>query len=240
MRFHRIALAAVAAIGFASVASAADMATKAPAYKATAAVAPYNWTGFYIGTNIGGGWSSDSVTYTPNDAMAVTLFALDGAPPSASIGASGVIGGVQLGYNWQVKPDWLVGVEADLDWSGIKGSAATSNTILGGSPVVTNAMEEKTKWFGTARARLGYLPAPNLLAFVTGGFAYGEVQRTGTYTSSGILVGGPVGGFSFSCTPNIACFSGSTSATQAGWTVGGADLNTRSHRTGRCEVSTCT
>jgi hypothetical protein len=50
-------LAAVAAIGFASVASAADLPVKTPVYKAPAAEPAYSWAGFYVGANIGGGWA---------------------------------------------------------------------------------------------------------------------------------------------------------------------------------------
>lgn len=55
-------LATVAAIGFASVASAADMPVKARQ------IAPlpvaYNWTGFYGGLNAGGAWTKSNVNYT--------------------------------------------------------------------------------------------------------------------------------------------------------------------------------
>src|SRR5882672_2435011 len=50
---------AIAALGFANAASAADMPAKAPVYKA-APVAVYNWTGWYFGGNIGYGWESNS------------------------------------------------------------------------------------------------------------------------------------------------------------------------------------
>ena len=54
-----------------------------------------------------------------------------------------------------------------------------SNDII--NAPFANTVEEKVKWLGTARARLGYLPTPNLLTFVNGGFAYGEVERSGAY-----------------------------------------------------------
>ena len=52
-RFQFAVLAAVATIGLGSIASAADMPTKAPIYKAPV-VAPFNWSGFYVGGNVGG------------------------------------------------------------------------------------------------------------------------------------------------------------------------------------------
>lgn len=189
-RFRCATLAAVAVIGFGSVASAADMPVKAPAYKAPAAVAP-SWTGFYVGVNIGGGWGSRSVDYSPNDVVSIFLFdpaGGTGAPPSASFTSSGVIGGLQLGYNWQFNHNWLVGIETDFDWSGIKGSGSSSGLVNGLSPF-TASVEERVKWFGTVRARLGYLPMDSLLAYITGGFAYGRVDQSGKYVNSN-LVGG--------------------------------------------------
>jgi outer membrane immunogenic protein len=219
-RFRLAALAAAAAIvfGSTSIASAADLPVKAPPI--VAAPPHFSWTGFYIGANIGGGWASNSVSYTPNDPGAAALFSNGptAVPPSASISSSGAIGGLQLGYNWQMKPDWLFGVEADFDWFGGKGSSTTGG--INGIVAYTNAVEERVKWLGTVRGRLGYLPAPNLLAFVTGGFAYGQLQRTGTYTTNGPLFAG-AGGFTYICAANVACFNGSTSTTSTGWTLGG-------------------
>jgi outer membrane immunogenic protein len=217
--FRQAAIAAVCVLAFAQISLAADLPRKAPA----AALPPpvSNWTGFYVGANIGGGWGHESVDYAALDPLTAGLFGIinNGAPPSASVKSSGVLGGLQLGYNWQIGPAWLVGVEADIDWSGVKGSAATGGAILGITPF-TNTVETKVKWLGTARGRLGYFPAANLLAFVTGGFAYGEVEHTGTYTTNGPGFG-QVPPFGFQCTPNIPCFAAASSNTAFGWTVGG-------------------
>ena len=61
-----------------------------------------------------------------------------------------------------------------------------------------------------------------VLAYATGGFAYGRVEHTGTYISGptgGFGVG--LGGFSVVCNVSSTCFSGSTSSLATGWTVGG-------------------
>ena len=216
-RFQCALLAAVAVIGFASVASAADMPVKAPV--APVAV-PYNWTGFYVGANIGGGWGSRSVDYTANDPLA-TLFLL----PAVSFNTSGVIGGLQLGYNWQFNRNWLIGIETDFDGSGMKGPGSSSGNRLDQNPF-TATVDEHIKWFGTVRARLGYLPADNLLAYVTGGLAYGRVEHTGSYVnnnSSGFSITNTVGGttFNVTCNGNVTCFTGSSSSMATGWTLGG-------------------
>lgn len=183
-----------------------------------AAAADYSWTGFYIGGNVGGGWGGRGVHYEANDPGAAALLPIIGLTYQ-SFDTSGVIGGVQAGYNYQINRNWLVGLEADFDWSGMKGSASTS--ILGG--LFTASVDEHIKWFGTVRARLGFLPTGNLLTYVTGGFAYGQVERTGSLVQDragiSIVVAPP---FSSLCTgPAATCFAGSSRDTALGWTVGG-------------------
>jgi outer membrane immunogenic protein len=213
-------IVAISTLALAQMATAADLPVKAPAYEPPPPPV-YSWTGFYIGANIGGGWGDRSVDYAANDLVSLSHFiSLGGEPPPASIHTSGVLGGLQAGYNWQMGPAWLIGAEADIDWSGVKGSASTGGAIRLINLPFANTVAEKDKWLGTVRARFGYLPTPNLLAFVTGGFAYGEVERNGAYTGAagvgGILI--PVG---YGCTANVPCFSGSASDIAFGWTVGG-------------------
>lgn len=213
-------IAAASAVAFTQVASAADLPRKAPAY-APPPPPVYSWTGFYIGANIGGGWGERDVHYSPNDPASNVIFGdpIESPPAGESFKTSGVLGGLQLGYNWQFNRNWLVGLETDFDWSGMKGSASTT---FGTFPITTT-VDEHIKWFGTVRARLGYLPMDNLLAYVTGGFAYGKVDHTGAYANDS--VGGAYGignngGFSVVCGPGT-CFAGSSSDVATGWTVGG-------------------
>src|SRR5215475_3373637 len=92
----------VSAVGMASLASAADMPTKAPAY-APPVVAPYNWTGSYIGGHFGYGWGSD-----PIDLSTVTAFAVGPVPTSIAHKPRAGPGGVPHATNWQFKR-WLLG-----------------------------------------------------------------------------------------------------------------------------------
>ncbi|HET7849550.1 MAG TPA: outer membrane protein [Pseudolabrys sp.] len=221
MRFvSSLALAGILSFGFIPSALAADLPVKAP--PAPAIVAP-TWTGFYVGANVGGGWGSRDVDFSPNDPATVTFFnpaAFDGAPPPGSFRSSGVLGGLQLGYNWQFNRTWLIGVETDFNWSGIKGSEAIAGARFGALPI-TATVDERIKWFGTARARLGYLPAENLLAYVTGGFAYGRVEHSGSYFNNSVGASVIAPGFNFSCNTGTTCFAGSSSDTATGWVLGG-------------------
>lgn len=211
-------VAAVSTIALTQVASAADMPVKAPA---AVMPAPMNWSGFYAGANAGYGWGRRDVDFTANDPLTALLFTLGGTPPPTSYNVSGGLAGLQFGYNWQFNRAWLMGVEADLDWSGIKGSGV-SNFLLSGSPSSAN-IDERVKWFGTVRVRLGYLPTDNLLTYVTGGFAYADIERSGSYSSAfagGILIG-TLSGFSANCPGPGTCFVGSSSKVTPGWTLGG-------------------
>ena len=202
---------------------AADMPVKAPV---APVAAPYNWTGFYVGANVGGGWGNPHVDFSPNDPF--TLFFFDsasGRPPATSFRTTGAVGGLQLGYNYQFNRNFLLGLETDFDWSGIEGSSSNA-VVFHPAPVVsvplTQKVDAKIKWFGTVRARLGYLPTQNLLAYVTGGFAYARVEQTGIYADNDGLSGFGGFGFSFLCLGGgSACFAGSTSNVATGWTVGG-------------------
>lgn len=220
-------IVAISSFALAQMASAADLPVKAPVYEPPPPPV-YSWTGFYIGANIGGGWGDRNVGYAANDLLSLGLFLpnfpnLNGAPPPASIHTSGVLGGLQVGYNWQMGSAWLIGAEADIDWSGVKGSASTGGAL--GQfmfPPFVNTVEEKVEWLGTVRARLGYLPTPNLLAFVTGGFAYGEVEQSGSYTTADATLGTLVRlGYGYDCSANVPCFSGSASDTAFGGAAGG-------------------
>jgi outer membrane immunogenic protein len=202
------------ALGIVTSAGAADLA---PVYKAPVAVAPISlWTGFYIGGNVGYGWdsrSSDLAVGTTDPAIAPILDAILAAgsyPASLSPSAKGVIGGGQIGYNWQLPPQWLVGLEADIQGSGIKGS--DSRTL---SPPLFDAtstgVTKSIDWFGTARGRIGFLANPQWLLYATGGLAYGEAKLS--FNTVDVTSGCIAGAF--------LCAAGSSSGVRVGWTAGG-------------------
>jgi outer membrane immunogenic protein len=223
-------ITALVAVAFAVPAAAADLPSP-PVYKAPAAVvaAPANsWTGFYVGGNGGYGWTDPTVNYTPNDPNAFLSTCGnqrgDGTcVPPATFNIAGAVGGIQAGYNWQLNANWLVGVEADFDWSGIKGSG-NSNFILNSYGPATFVATESVKSFGTVRARAGFLPFDPLLIYATGGFAYGNVKGSAVMPAAATGTGGNSnGGFAYVCgagTGQANCFVGSSSKTNLGWTLG--------------------
>ena len=142
------------------------------------------------------------------------------AIPPAGYNITGALGGLQAGYNWQFNRSWLLGVEVDFNGADIKGSGA-SNFFFGGPAAANMTASQKVDWFGTVRARVGWLPSDNLLLFATGGFAYGHVkqdvalnQPTGISNSTSLL-------FSYSCIGMPSrCFAGSSSQVANGWAAG--------------------
>ena len=173
-----------------SVASAADMALKAPPPPPVV----YDWTGFYAGVNGGYSWGKSSTNVTGTTSAPSTL----AFPLSESLDG-GLVGG-QIGYNWQFNHNWLFRLEADIQGTWQKGTAQaptftfTPVGIGNVLPVITatGSLAQKLPWFGTVRARLGVEPSDHWLLYVTGGLAYGEVESTATATTATAFAGGPV------------------------------------------------
>lgn len=109
---------------FSGRAPAADI--PAPVYKASpAAVVAYSWSGFYGGIHGGYGSGGDHVNIGIFDTSGLTQFVAGfGAfPLSYSLDRNGYVAGGQIGFNYQMSPQWLVGIEADISATGIKGAA---------------------------------------------------------------------------------------------------------------------
>lgn len=184
-------------------ASAADLPVKAPPMIAAPA---FSWTGFYVGGNVGYSWgNSDTNTFFNNAEFGSFAH-------SDALRLNGIIGGGQVGFNWQASPAWVFGVEADWQASGEKASGSVSDPFASPASVgtVTTSYEAKISSFGTLRGRIGYA-WDRLLVYGTAGLAYGQVRLTGTTNQSGIDSQG--GSFNLS-TP----FSSSNS--NIGWAVG--------------------
>jgi outer membrane immunogenic protein len=231
-----------AAIGIVAVAAiigtpvlAADMAVKVPP---TPVAAPPSWTGAYIGLNGGYGWSASSqINFTANDPLSAILLSAPVVPPAVRL--QGGFGGFQVGYNWQISSKWLVGAETDFQFSSIDGTGTTANFINAPSLTATVTADQHVQWFGTLRARLGFLPTDNLLIYGTGGLSYGRIDENinvGFAGATGPIIIG-VGPFDAPCIAGGAnCFIGTSSRTATGWTAGaGAEYVISSHVTVKAE-----
>jgi outer membrane immunogenic protein len=199
-------------LGIASLVTTSALAADLPARvytKAPVIVEPvYNWTGFYVGGNIGYSWGRSSDTSTLTNGAGTVLFS-----SADKSNLDGVVGGGQIGYNWQMQ-NWVWGLEADIQGTGERGSRAytcaigicTPATFIAGiglfpvpGPAVPVSLDQKLEWFGTVRGRVGVLASPRVLLYATGGLAYGEVKSSETiggltgFSNSDTKVGYTVG-----------------------------------------------
>ena len=141
----QLTFAAALLVGAGSVAMAADLPPPPPAPRAPATYVPvapyYNWTGFYIGGNVGGGWNG---TGTLGDTLGSTF----------TVPANNVrfLGGGQVGVNYEFWGGVVVGAEAMFDWV-----PNTNNTISATSPGgATASVTINNRWLTTATGKLGY------------------------------------------------------------------------------------
>jgi outer membrane immunogenic protein len=149
------------------LAAAADLPPRyQPIARAPVYAAVYNWTGFYLGINGGGGWGRSQWD-------GVDGFAVSG----------GLIGGT-IGYNWQIG-QLVIGAEGDIDWSGVGGT-----TTVFCPPGCTT----RNDWLATVRGRVGYA-FDRFLPYLTGGLALGDINASlpgfpgGSVTHAGWTIG---------------------------------------------------
>jgi outer membrane immunogenic protein len=165
---------------------------------------PPPWEGAYIGGNID--WLRAHFGHPfrqfINGKGGDTLFDDAGYAESRS---GDIIGGIQIGYNWNLGANIIAGIEADFQLTDLEGTSRITVT----EGLTTDVyIHDRMDWFGTVRGRLGYALSPSMLFYGTGGMAYTKVStdlesvgfpywpglRPGTtYESSETLVGWAVG-----------------------------------------------
>ena len=188
MKTLLLAAAGLTAVAIAP-ALAADLPARTPAYaKAPAIVEPiYNWSGFYIGINGGGGSSRDC--WSINNALGVAV-------PSTAEGchnATGALVGGQAGYRWQMT-NWVFGLEAQGDWADLKGSNVSQLT----APFAVFNNNSKINAIGLFTGQVGYA-WNNVLWYGKGGAAVthdkynGDILGTTFDTASETHWGGVIG-----------------------------------------------
>lgn len=176
--FAIVGASLVSFVGFASAVSAADLPERSWS-KAPPLVAPaFNWSGFYAGVNVGGGWyDGGNITTSSNVSSLIAPGNIVHVPVSNS-NEAGVTAGGLIGYNYQMDRV-VLGVEADFNYVDLKSSRSGSTTAAFAGGVTGNYNFENTSridWFGTVRGRIGFVPTERLLVYGTGGLAYGEVK----------------------------------------------------------------
>src|SRR5262244_3045226 len=154
----RVLLAAAGLVGL-SIAPALAADLPARTYtKAPAVVAPiYNWSGFYVGLNGGGG--SGHKCWDLNNALGIPVPAISEGCHNAT---GGLVGG-QVGYRWQAS-NWVFGLEAQGDWADLKGTNPSLTALI---PYMN---QTKIDALGLFTGQIGYA-FNNVLLYAKGGAA---------------------------------------------------------------------
>src|SRR5579883_211172 len=155
VNMKRFTIVAALAFGTAAPALAADLPartyTKAPAMIPSPI---YDWSGFYIGINGGGGFSHKCWDITVNPGGPV-------GPEGCHDASGGTLGG-QIGYRWQMT-NWVFGLEAQGNWADLRGDNVSQLV-----PAFRN--QSRVDAFGLFTGQIGYA-WNNALAYVKGGAA---------------------------------------------------------------------
>jgi outer membrane immunogenic protein len=191
------------------------LTTAAPALASPRAAAPADdWSGIYAGVSIGARWSDTIWTTNCGNALPNCGGASLGVHNPVGFDSSTARVGGYLGYNWQVAPTWLLGVEADIAWgdssktvTGIPGTIAAAPALAATGDTAT----VKQKWDGSVRARVGFLANRAWLIYAAGGVAWQQVDLAASCTG---VIAGSLCGAGLSASETF-------STTKAGWTVGG-------------------
>jgi outer membrane immunogenic protein len=186
-----VGIAALASVLAATSAWAADLPARV--YTKAPVIPPviYDWTGFYVGGNVGGSWGREhddgNLTGTQNifeyrtasgpPVLPTSTAAIGPVPLYGRSNVNGVIGGGQAGYNWQLGT-WLLGLEGDFQGSGERSNGAICTVAGCPAGSVLYNTSYRLDWFGTFRGRAGFLVAPQFLLYATGGLAYGHLSAT--------------------------------------------------------------
>ncbi|AMN43063.1 outer membrane protein [Rhodoplanes sp. Z2-YC6860] len=213
MRFFRVWLVLATIVGLVDSGAAADMPVKAVPMKAPFAPS-FSWTGFYVGVHAG--WGGDNPTGATSVGMATFPTTLT-SQHDLDLGAHGPLFGGHAGYNWQINPRLVVGIEGDITGTGIKASGAQSafcpTPFCTPATVVPGAlftMSQEVNWLASIRGRLGTIWGPGLI-YVTGGAAWANVETKANIGDAFFGCGG--GG--------IACtYSAASNVTKTGWAAG--------------------
>ena len=153
-------------------ATAADLPQR-PAYTPVPVVVPtFSWTGFYLGANLGGAWSSTTITSNITGA--------NWKPSNTNF-----IGGGQLGYNYQFPNNWVVGLEWTFDWGGGDNTSNIVSTPAGNLQASANG----ASWLTTLAGRFGY-GMDRWLVYGKGGWAWLETSAQIANLTTGAVANG--------------------------------------------------
>lgn len=163
-------------------------------------VPAFTWSGLYVGAQIGYLWGQDNAPWsgTAND--------LDPAAGSFGLGQQGVIGGAHVGYNLQLNPWFVIGLEASVDGTSASRTVTVPVADFAGDTFGSFTARATAPVQGSVRGRIG-VAFDRVLVFGTGGVGITSFN-TSDFDRTGFFTGDP--------TANTTI-----SGTRAGFTAGG-------------------
>lgn len=169
MKKSLLASASFGAIALATGAQAAAAGAR-PVYQASVPPAPWSWSGFYIGGTVGAAGERSTISNNPLAAAVL--------PGLVTARQTGVIGGLEAGYNAQVS-NIVVGIEGDISWASLNRSVSTTDVIVGGPDTYSSRLDN----LSTFRGRLGWA-IDRTLFYGTGGVAFADLKDQFFYPSA--------------------------------------------------------
>jgi outer membrane immunogenic protein len=147
----------LAGLGLLALAAQPALAADRPLpYKAPPLDPPFNWTGCYIGANVGGAWAEKK------------FVTAGGGLDEGGHTASGWAGGGQIGCDYQFSSNWVIGIQGMWDWSNLTGSHVVT-FLQPPSPFST-----RVRSFGTVTGRIGYTLMPSTLLYGKAGVGWAQ------------------------------------------------------------------
>jgi outer membrane immunogenic protein len=216
-------------------------------FKAPPSPAAPNWSGPYIGLSVGTRTNAVDANVT-SATVGGTPIPLPPLDPGSSnpwafwqqqksamqfLDSIALRGGIYGGWNFQVAPNYVVGVEGDIalanETAVFHGSPYPANLIFGAPSLPFGATHNdnfrvSTRWDGSLRVRSGWLPTPSMMLYLTLGLAWANLQATSTCSTvptANVSNCAPGNYFGGTLGPAVI----SHTATQLGWTAGiGAEI----------------
>jgi outer membrane immunogenic protein len=150
----RLLLASTMLCAMGGVAFSADAVVE----EAVVEVPPaFSWTGGYIGGQVGYLWGEGD------------FISEDGT--TAEVEPDGWLGGIYVGYNYQLDNNLVIGGDADFAWTGADDRATAFDD--GGTPI--GSVDSELEWEGAVRLRLGYA-VDRFLPYIAGGVAFAQLS----------------------------------------------------------------
>lgn len=147
-----------------------------------------NWTGFYVGLNVGGAIGSSNaqtstIVSTTEPSLVASAVQQFNSTGNQNLTPKGYAGGLQFGYNRQIASKWVLGAEADYG-AFVTNDSVSETTVLTccATDTFTIAQKVSTDWLSTVRLRAGHALTRRSLLFVSGGAAETQLHYSSLLT----------------------------------------------------------